>query len=286
MIYIHASGIHNTIPSGRQPDLMRELKELTGRVYRRSDHFIQLAVIGAHKAAGGRNLPKQTAIYLTSGQGNISVFARICRQRHIDKMLPRPVDFINLLSNSAGFYVAGHLGLQGKNLFLGHHCFPVQMTMLAAQNEIKLGRQQAVLIGGVDEWFAGEQVFREISGLEQTTVLGEGSNWLLLSLEARGALAAFRMEQKAMDREELAELLLAAEQGARLAFSYRFPPEKIAELMNINKKCHRYQYEETCGYYETLPLYVLNRFLAGEKGRLLHIDGNEGRYMVMQVTTS
>ena len=118
MIYIHSTGIHNTMPADGQPDLAAELRTLTGKVYRRSDHFIQLAIIGAHKAAGRLDLPKRTALYLTSGQGNISVFARICAERQINNFLPRPVDFINLLSNSAGFYVASHLGLEGKNLFL------------------------------------------------------------------------------------------------------------------------------------------------------------------------
>jgi hypothetical protein len=55
--------------------------------------------------------------------------------------------------------------------------------------------------------------------------------------------------------------------------------------MALTKGCPRYCYEEACGYYETLPLYVLTRFLAAEKGQLLHIDGSEERYMIMQVST-
>ena len=132
MIYIHALGIHNTIPDHQLPDLKSELKALSGKVYRRIDHFIQLAIIGAHKAVAGMNLPPQTAIYMTSGQGDIMVFDRIRRQRYFQKMLSKPVDFVNLSSNASGYYVANHLGLEGRNLFLTHHHFPVQMTLLLA----------------------------------------------------------------------------------------------------------------------------------------------------------
>jgi hypothetical protein len=285
MIYIHAHGIHNTIPADDQPDLMKELKELTGKVYRRSDHFVQLAIIGAHKAVNGYELPEQTAIYLTSGQGNISVFSRICEQRHIYKCLPRPVDFINLLSNSAGFYVADHLGLNGKNLFLSHHCFPVQMTMLAACNEIKLRKQPAILAGGVDEWFADQRLAKNLLGVEERTVLGEGSNWLLLSPKPEGALAAVEIKIN-VGKNELPQLLSATGNETWLAFSTGFPQDQVVEIMNINNKCKRYSYEESCGYYETLPFYVLSRFLGRKRGRLIHLDISDGRYVAMIVERS
>ncbi len=283
MIYIHAIGIHNTIPDNQLPDLKSELKALSGKVYRRIDHFIQLAIIGAHKAAAELDPAPQTAIYMTSGQGDIMVFDRVRRQRYFQKMLSKPVDFVNLSSNSAGFYVATHLGLNGKNLFLLHHHFPVQTTLLAAQNELNLGQQKAILVGGVDEWIPKSELAKKLLGVDEVTILGEGSNWLLLKAEAEAALATFALEPGTLNKIELQRLLLSVEAGTFLAFSSRFSAAEVAEIMVMNKGCKRYHYEASCAYYETLPLYVLNRFLHQEQGKLIHLDVSKGRYMFMRV---
>lgn len=286
MTYIRAAGVHNSVPDAVLPDLKAELKALSGQVYRRIDHFIQLAVIGAHKTAAGRDLPKDTAIYMTSGQGNISVFDRVRDQRHFQKMLPKPVDFINLLSNSAGFYVATHLGIEGKNLFLAHHRFPVQMTMLAALNDVRLGKQGSILVGGVDEWIEKQELAKKLLGVGDDTLLGEGSNWILLGADPEGALGTFDMPAKAMDFEALARYVAALEPGTALAFSHRFTPDDIAALCACNQACSRYGYEAGCGYYETQAMYAMARFAAEERGRLVYIDGSGGRYMAMTVDTA
>nr|MBF0221439.1 hypothetical protein [Desulfobulbaceae bacterium] len=283
MIHINAIGIHNTTPDKQQPDLLRELKSVSGKVYRRSDHFIQLAILGAHMAVNKLSLSDKTAIYLTSGQGNISVFQRLCEQRCLQKFLPKPVDFINLLSNSAGFYVACHLGLRGKNLFLSHLDFPVQMTLLAAQNDLNLGKQKAILVGGVDEWLADQELSRKLLGVDATKTLGEGSNWLLISAEAKGGLGTFDMASKGLDINKLHERVASAAAGTYLAFSTRFSDEEAAAIMAINGGCRRFDYEGSCGYYETLPLYALNSFLTTKEGRLIHLDVKNGRYMLMTV---
>ena len=283
MIYVYAAGTHNALPNGELPDLKSELKTLSGKVYRRIDHFIQLALVGAHKAVASYDLPAKTAIYMTSGQGNIAVFQRVREQRHIQKLLPKPVDFINLLSNSAGFYVASHLGLEGKNLFLSHHRFPVQMSLLTALNDLRLKKQEAVLVGGVDEWIENQELAKKLLGVDEATELGEGSNWMLLGAAPEGAVATFEMEPKLLDLETLRERLGREEAGTRLAFSSRFSDAEAEACLLMADGASRYAYESGCGYYETLPLYVLSRFLEEERGRLLHIDVSDGRYMVMGV---
>ncbi len=283
MIYIHAIGIHNTIPDNQPTDLKSELKALSGKLYRRIDHFIQLAIIGAHKAVAESEPASQTALYMTSGQGDMMVFDRVRRQRYFEKRLSKPVDFVNLSSNTAGFYVVSHLGLNGKNLFLQDHHFPVQMTMLLAQNDINLRREKAILVGGVDEWIPKPELARKLLGVDETTVLGEGSNWMLIDGEVKGAIASFAMEPKALDKVQLHRLLSSVEAGTFLAFSSRFSDDEVVEVMALNKSCKRYLYEVSCAYYETLPLYVLNRFLTREQGKLIHIDISQERYMVMSV---
>ncbi len=283
MIFVHDVGIHSTRPKEQQPDLVMELKSLTGKVYRRADHFIQLAILGAHKAVGKRALPEKTAVYMTSGQGNISVFDRICRQRRRQNLLPRPVDFINLLSNSAGFYVASHLGLEGKNLFVTHHRFPVQMALLAAQNDLYLGKQEMVLLGGVDEWLADRERAEKLLGLAPDTPLGEASNWLLLGRDAAKSIAGIEVLPQSLDQADLNSFLADTEKGAFLAFSRRIPAGDISRLLQRHHHCRRFAYENSCAYYETQPLFVINSFLKRQCGELIHIDGSGGNYWVIRL---
>ncbi len=280
MIFIHAAAIHNTMPREQQPDLAAELHALTGKVYRRTDHFIQLALLGAHKAAADKELPDQTAIYLTSGQGNIAVFDRICKQRRQENLLPRPVDFINLLSNSAGFYVASHLGLDGKNLFVTHHRFPAQMALLAAQNDLRLGKQQMVLLGGVDEWTPDQTLARKLLGVSSSTRLGEGSNWLLLNNEEQDALATIEVHPQLLSSSLLAALLSYAPGNTHLIFSHRVDQDEVSGFMRRYRQCRLFSPEESSGYYETHLLFTLISFLKQKKGRLIHIDTDGSQYMI------
>ncbi len=283
--YIHAIGRHNSLQEHTTSDLTLELKELSGKVYRRTDHFIQLAILGAHKACSGRQLDKQTGLIITSGQGNIEVFQKICHQRHINKMLPRPVDFINLLSNAAGFYVAAHLSLQGTNHFVSHHHFPVQMALLSALSTIEQQQDMAMLVGGVDAWHPDRQLHQKLLGRNLQSIPGEGSNWMLLTKQPGDSRGEIRLTLPYLDATGLNHLLNKQASGVFLSFSKKISEKHRAEIINSHAQCLHYWYEETCGTYETLPMYVLNSFLATEQGTMIHIDKHDEQYMVMSVKT-
>jgi len=283
MIYIHALSLHNSQPEKSSLDLKAELRTLSGRVYRRIDRFIQLAIIGAHKAVSGSELDSAAALYLTSGQGDISVFARVRQQRYFQKMMSKPVDFVNLASNTAGFYVASHLGLNGTNLFLTHHNFPVQMALLLAQSELELQKQPAVLLGAVDEWYPDQVLARKILGVDASVRLGEGSNWVLLKNNSEEALASLMVEPELLDLAALKERLAMAGPDICLAFASRLSATVINEIMGLRKGLKRFDYERVCAYYETLPLFAVNLFLSRETGVLFHIDSDGERFMVMRI---
>ena len=147
MIYIHNVGSLN-IKEGEEFDVKKVLVETTSKPFRRTDRFIKMALLGAVRAIGNRSLNPQTAIYMASGQGNQAVFNRLRDQQQIYHQPPKPVDFINSLSNTAGFYVAQFLGLHGKNLNLAHHGFVSHLMLLLAQNDLKIGKQNRYNITG------------------------------------------------------------------------------------------------------------------------------------------
>ena len=97
------------------------------------------------------------------------------------------------------------------------------------------------------------------------------------------SIGLFDMMPKAVRKRELDEFLAEAEEGTYVAFSSRLVPSEAKSLLNRHKQLKQYDYEESCGYYETLPLYVLNRFITEKPGRLIHVDLYEEYYMVMTV---
>ncbi len=287
MIYIHAAATYSPLPENRPPDLKAELKKLTGKSYRRIDRFIQLALLGAHQAATGSKLDPETAIYMTSGQGDIPVFERVRHQRYFQKMLSKPVDFVNLGGNIAGFYVASHLKLTGTNLFLSHKHFPVQMALLLAQSELELKREPAILLGGVDERLVNRELAQKLLGVNESTQLGEGSSWMLLRGEPRGAQAALSQSSRTFDPARLKVEISTFEPGTYISFSQRVPAALIPKFVNAGKDLQYWADESSVAYYETRALSVINHFLSRhqetDSAKLVHIDYDGDRFMLTSV---
>ena len=278
MIYIHNISGYNAVPGKETDNIKAALKTATGKVFRRTDRYIQLALLGAygHK----ENIKLDSALFIASGEGNLSVFNRLRNQRFIDQQPPRPVDFINSLSNTAGFYVAQYLNLNGKNLFLSHHGFPVQMALLLAENDLKLKKQKQILLGGVDELLEPVAYTKKFLGICDDTNLGEGSNWLAVTMQEDGAAASVETMAEELSRDEVFDLISSLDTKSQVAFGMRTSTEDITAFME-SAQCSRFDYESTCGYYETVPFYVMRHFVEQERGQLVFIDCFEERYRVM-----
>ncbi len=277
MIYIHSISGYNAVPGKETDDIKAALKIATGKVFRRTDRYIQLALLGAYKSR--ENIQPDSALFIASGEGNLSVFNRLRNQRFIDHQPPRPVDFINSLSNTAGFYVAQYLNLNGKNLFLSHHGFPTQMALLLAENDLKLKKQKQILLGGVDELLEPVAYSKKFLGICDDTILGEGSNWLTVSTQKKGALASVETMTEELSREGAINFIRSLDTNSQVAFGMRTKPEDLTAFMK-STPCRRFDYESTCGYYETVPFYVMRHFIERERGQLTFIDSFEKRYRV------
>jgi len=277
MIYIHHTSGYNAVPSREINDIKMELKKVTGKVFRRTDRYIQLALLGAHNTL--QNIELDSALLMSSGEGNLSVFNRLRDHRHMSQQPPRPIDFINLLSNTAGFYVAQYLNLNGKNLFLSHHGFPTQMALILAENDLRLEKQKQFLLGGVDELLEPVSYTKKFLGICNDTALGEGSNWLTVNMQKDGALASIETMVEELNHKEVLDFISRLDNKYRIAFGMRTNPEEIVAFME-STQCSRFDYESTCGYYETVPFYSMRLFIEQEQGQLVFIDCFEKRYRV------
>lgn len=282
MIYIQQVGIIN-FKEDQLVDIKSECKKVAPKFIRRTDSFIQLAILGVEQIQRQSIIPNDTALYLTSGQGNTGVFQRLCEQRFIEKSPPKPVDFINSLSNTAGFYIAQFLALNSKNCNLANHGFVVEMALLLAECDLNLGQQSSVLLGGVDQRLQPKLVAKDTLGINHHCTLGAGSNWMLLNARKENALASVVVSPKTFNLDEVVEFIAKDSCNAQLAFALRTPESAINYLL-LNGNKTRFFYEDDVGFYETVVLYVLNRFVQNEVGKLIFIDYFEGRYRLLELT--
>ena len=282
MIYVHKMGSVN-VKADETFDVKARWKSISPKMIRRTDRYIQLSLLGAYEAIGEMKLDPSTALYMTSGQGNLAVFKRLRDQRYIHKQPPKPVDFINSLSNTSGFYVAQFFGLHGKNLNVSRHGLVVENTLLLAQIDLESGREGIVLFGGVDELQEPVEFTRRTLGICDASPLGEGSNWMLLSAQKDEALASIEVQREEMDLSTLHNYVADLPSDAQIAFSQRCEAATVDAILSMTA-CQRLVYESLCDFYETSTLFVLNHFIETGHGTLYYVNCFEGHYRVIKVT--
>ena len=287
MIYIHQVGMIN-YKETEFVDIKAQCKLVAPKFVRRTDHFIQLALLGVEQIKQKTAIEPNCALYLTSGQGNIAVFQRICEQRFIEKMPPKPVDFINSLSNTAGFYIGQFLGLDSKNSNLSHLSFVVEMALLLAKSDLLLNKEQSILLGGVDQLLDFRDFAHTALGVPSSMELGQGSNWLYLKKSSEGAVATMDITNDEMDKNGIIDYLFSLKSkqeyfNTQVSFSPLIS-ESIANDLLAGTQYTQYTYEEHIGFYETMVLAVINQFILNEQGQLIFIDYFSDKYRVISVT--
>lgn len=152
--------------------------------FRRIDRFTQLSLIGSGRCTQGIELPASTGLYISSGFGSIANTATVQQQIFVDRRVPKPLNFINTLSNSAGYYVARNLDLHSRNQFVGRDAAPTEAALQLATLDLALGNVECALVGVVDEASAPFEEHAQRLGVGNDVALAEGSHWFLLRAAA------------------------------------------------------------------------------------------------------
>ncbi|WP_165311793.1 hypothetical protein [Vibrio ziniensis] len=278
MMYIHQVSSYYV---HRDPsvDIKQECKKVASDYIRRTDRFIQMGILGVSNI---KELSSDTALYLVSGQGDLSVFSRSCEQRYIDKTPPKPVDFINSLSNTAGFYISKYLGLDSANLNLSHQGFVVENAMKLSSAKLRLGYESQILLGGIDELPCETISPHHYLGLNDNIVIGEGANWLLLSQDKNNASAQVVHISEVMDDEGLKRYLNAVTDPCYVAISQRMDDISRSKIMEYE---HLDLFEVACDFYETNMLHNIIQFVETRSGLLQLINCIDGKYCITVVKT-
>ena len=188
-MYIRACGDIAHPVGESPPDLKQSIIEAIGQPARRASRFMQLATIGASRCLKGVDVSGDTAVYLASGRGDLEIIQDVLEQVFRDGQSPKPLHFVNTVSNAACFQVAKLLGLEGRSSFVCHPSFAFENTLRLALADLAAGNAPAILFGTVDAVVAPIDIHRVRLGVSPDTSLGEGSHWLLLQTESANALA-------------------------------------------------------------------------------------------------
>ncbi|MGF1876935.1 hypothetical protein L4D77_16595 [Photobacterium frigidiphilum] len=290
MMYIHRVSTLN-IKQNETFDIKAECKKVASAYIRRTDRFIQLGLLGVSgllKVSSGINLgdiDKNTAVFMVSGQGNLAVFSRLCHQRYVEEVPPKPVDFINSLSNTAGFYIAKYLGLESKNLNLAQQGFVVENALLLADANLRTGQETHVLLGGIDEKPEDKTLPHSYLNLPINQAIGEGSNWILLSAKQQDALASIEVSSQEFDSTTIVEYIKNQSGITHVVFGQRMP-QNMCEQLRTQINIPLFDCFDHYDFYETNILFVLNRYIEKEQGCLAYIDYFNNVYRVILVTNT
>lgn len=282
---IHAAagvswGIGDELPA------LRELvREACGQSVRRVNRLIQLALIGAVRCARAGTLDADCGLYLASGQGALQDSVDCFVQMFVDGQPPKPISFVNTLSNTVCFYIAKLLELSGRNQFVSSSALPFESALSLALLDFERGVVPQALVGGVDECVLPLADHRKRLRTAADAPLGEGSHWLLLGRGAAspplGRLVDVREFAGASGLARWLDGLAMEGPPWQLSFGAGIEPPDRAWLESSLPGLAPFEYAPRSAYYETVTAAGLCAFLGAEGGpaTLLHLNASrDGRF--------
>lgn len=264
--------------SGPLTDLKPIVKEALGQPVRRVGRFISLALIGAARCLDGRRPPPDTAVYFTTGSGDFEVTVEVMEHLFRDGFPPKPLSFINTVSNAACFYIAKSFGLTGRSTCVGNRAFGFETALQLALLDLKTGVVSSALVGSADIVLEPVAVHRQRLNQAPDAPIAEASSWLWLTADgAAGALPDCRFFA---GREDL------------LAWTATFDPAATVLGLGEGLDGDRlgltrvFDYRAGRPYHHSAAAAAPSAFLARAKPgeTMLHVstDGN-GRYAAFTV---
>lgn len=257
--------------------------QIVGTHVRRIGRFIQLALIGAGRCVAGHRVPSDTAIYLASARGDLEVTLDVVERLFRDGQPPKPLNFINTVSNAACFYLAQQLQLFSHSSFVCNRYFAFESALQLARLDLERGQVKTALVGVVDVVVSPVARHRELLGIADQVQPGEASHWLWLGTAAATEANAIVAVEHHADRAALVAWLRTLDLAAdTIVSSGQFLSDHdLAAIQRELGLRERFEYRNARAYYDSQSGAVVSEFLerAPASSRLLHVNADPyGRY--------
>ncbi len=272
---LSTGGVHFTAENTTS-DLRPMVREACGKVFRRTNRFIDLALIGANRCANGsskRPLPA-CPVYTATGQCSLSDTVELMHQIQTKHQTPMPFTFINVSSNTAGFYIGQSLALEGENMTVSRETFPFEAALELAWFGLMEGRIREALVGGVDELTRPLDHHRRRLRLSKDAPIGEGSHWLHLGTDGEFVAEITRLA-RFTDESRFCETATAwgMDKMTWLAGGNGVDEAMLERLETRLETGRRFDYISSAGYYESNAAQGISRFIQEKPAaELLHVN--------------
>lgn len=261
-------------------DLRPLLAAVCRERFRRIDRFTELALLGSARCVQDRSLPADTGLYISSGFGSVANTVSVQRQMFIERRVPKPLTFINTLSNSAGYYVARNLGLAARNQFVSRDAAPLEAALYLATLDLIRGDVAQALVGAVDEASVPLSEHARRLGVGADVPLAEGSHWLLLRRAgASPPPAACAGVETLADSAALAAWFTGSDVSpdTRIWFADNVSSQARAACPKLAR------HHAVSGVYRSRTAGVVLGYLSGRAGaELITVVEDDGRFHVMR----
>jgi hypothetical protein len=254
---------------------------------RRIARFIQLALIGAGRCAKQCELPQDAAVYLGSGRADLEITVEVMQALWRDGQAPKPLSFINTVSNAACFYVAQGLKLMGRSSFVCNRYFAFESMLQLAALDLACGFVEAALVGTVDVVVPPISAHRARLELAADAPVADASHWLFLHTQPSAATLGRMLAAEHFVAEPELRAWLASqpiEPDWQLATG-QFMPADEAGAWQRELGMELFEYRAGRAYYDSQSGAVIGEFLRRrERGTLLHLNRDpSGRYSAILV---
>ncbi len=279
-LYILSHSNYSHAIDASLPALKPVLLAASGKKIRRIDRLTQLALIGGFLCAKNHAPSANSGLYVSSIYGSINNTATVLEEIYQQCDLPRPLNFINTVSNAACFYLAQQLGLGSNNIFASRDYFTLEAGLKLASIDLSLNNISTAMVGLVCEVGSQLDRHRQRFNTPEKYDLSEGSHWLHISDNDPDDAAIARIitiKEPINENELLTQLSQYTSLSAQLGFSdnvsistqQRIAATTALGIGSYKSKIHRHEFSSAMnigGFLDSSEL---------EQRYFLHIDAND-----------
>jgi hypothetical protein len=229
-------------------------------------------------------------VYLASSGGDLEISVDVLNHMFREGQSPKPLSFVNTVSNSAAFYVAKCLGLQSRSSFVSSRYTAFESALFLALTDFRLGIADSALIGCVESAALPLTTHRERIEVDMATPIAEASHWIWVTRESSADALASIFDLVVADSQKDAVDWMKTRSfepsGTLLAAGQYLRADVFAQLQSQTGLLQSCDYRNGRGYYASQSAGAISSFTDShpDASALLHLNTDSlGRFTMIGV---